>query len=48
MFNVKGKFEVLEKVSVHNVISFGKQKFWLREYLLDMKEEGTRLFSAVE
>ena len=48
MVNVEGKFKVLKKVNKNDVISIGKQKFWLRVFLLDVKVKGTRLFAAVE
>ena len=49
LFNSDAKFEILESISIYNIIKQQENKdFLLRDYLLEVKMENTKLFVAAE
>ena len=46
--NSKIKYEVLEDLDINQYFIRDKEKFWLREFLLDIKVDRKKLFAAIE
>lgn len=44
----EAKFEVFEGLNVFNMIIIKEEKYWVREYLLGLKVDNTKVFLVIE
>ena len=48
MINIKSKFEILEDILVNQLVTIEEEIYWVKDYLLGLKEVLNRLFLGAE